>query len=56
MLYTTEEIAGTTPNPKWGYSLVHKIDELTQDIVNDLKSGNISFMVYAYPPARAHMA
>jgi hypothetical protein len=55
-LYTTEEIAGVQPNPEWNYSNVHKIDEVTQSVADDLKKGSISFMVYAYPPARSKMA
>jgi len=56
MLYTTEEIPGIVQSPKWAYGFLHKIDELTKEIVDDMKTGNISFMVYAYPPARAGMA
>lgn len=56
VLYTTEEVVGMVRNPKWSYSFTHKIEELTPEIVHDLKTGNISFMVYAYPPARANMA
>lgn len=56
MLFTTEEIPGSNQNPKWAYTNIHCIPELTKDIVEDLKTGNISFMVYAYPPARAGMA
>jgi len=55
-LYTTEEKPGMQQNPKWAYSLVHKIDDLSKEVVNELKTGNISFIVYAYPPARATMA
>jgi hypothetical protein len=54
-LFTTEEIPGIVQNPKWAYSFIHKIEDLTKEIVEDLKTGNISFMVYAYPPARANM-
>jgi hypothetical protein len=35
---------------------VHHVPICTKEIVEDLKTGNISFMVYAYPPARAAMA
>ena len=56
MLYTTEEIPGNQRDPKWGYHNIHTIEELTKEVVEDLQNGNISFMVYAYPPARANMA
>jgi len=55
-LYTTEEFPGINQNPKWNYSQIHKIDEVTKDVVENLKTGNISFMIFGYPPGRAKMA
>jgi len=55
-LFTTEEIPGVNSNPKWNYEQVHKIDYLDAKMVEELKTGSISFMVYAYPPARAKLA
>ena len=34
---------------------MHCIDEVTSQIVDDLKNSSISFMVYAYPPMREGM-
>ena len=43
-------------DPKFGYEQFHKIDDITPEIAKELKEGSISFMVYAYPPARNKMA
>jgi len=40
----------------WNFERLHKFDEITPSIAEELKKGNISFMVYAYPPARSKMA
>jgi kinesin family member 1 len=55
-LFTTEEIPGVNSNPRWNYEQVHKIDYVDERMVEELKTGSISFMVYAYPPARAKLA
>ena len=39
----------------WNYTKIHCIETITKDIVEDLKTGNISFMIYGYPPAFATM-
>lgn len=51
-LFTTEEIQGNNTHAKWKYNRIHTIKEMTKDILEELKTGSISFMVYAYPPAR----
>ena len=35
-LYTTEEVAGVMKDPVWNYSQVHKIDEVTKEILKEL--------------------
>lgn len=42
-----------TRNPTWNYTQQHRIADLTDDVVHNLKTGNISLMIYAYPAARA---
>ena len=49
-VYQTEECNGSSNSPVWNYENVHKIDEITPQICDELKNGSVSFMVYAYPP------
>lgn len=49
-VYQTEECNGSSNSPVWNYENVHKIDEITPQIADELKNGSVSFMVYAYPP------
>ena len=37
------------PNPQFGYELQHQIDECTAEVIKDLKTGSMSFQLYAYP-------
>lgn len=54
-LYTTEEVKGVNRNPQWSYEEVHRIEDLSERVVQELKGGNISFMIYGYPAARAQI-
>jgi hypothetical protein len=36
----------------WDYGCVHKIEDITKAVVQELKEGSISFMIYAYPPMK----
>ena len=56
VIYSTQEVPGIVSDPKFGYEQIHKIDDITPEIAKELKEGSISFMVYAYPPARNKMA
>ena len=49
-VYQTEECNGSSNSPVWNYENVHKIEEITPQICDELKNGSVSFMVYAYPP------
>lgn len=51
-VYSTPEMVGIASNPQFNFEQVHKIEEITPDVVKELKEGSISFMVYGYPPAR----
>lgn len=53
--FQTPEIDGLQPNPEWKYEKMHCIDEVTPQIIDDLKNSSISFMVYAYPPMRENI-
>ena len=55
-VYSTPEQVGISSNPKFDYENLHKIEDITADVVKELKEGSISFMVYGYPPARNKMA
>jgi hypothetical protein len=51
-VHQTEECSGENSNPVWDYGCVHKIDDITKAVVQELKEGSISFMIYAYPPMK----
>lgn len=55
-IYTTPESTGIQSSPQFDYDHIHKIDDITPEIAKELKEGSISFMVYAYPPARNKLA
>lgn len=49
-IYQTDEFQGVNQNPSFNYEYQHCIDEVTPLVVEELRKGSISFMVYAYPP------
>jgi hypothetical protein len=49
-IYQTDEFQGVSQDPKFNYEYQHCIDEVTPLVVEELRKGSISFMVYAYPP------
>jgi len=49
-VYQTDEINISGDIHCWNYSRIHCIDEITPQIVQELKQGSISFQVYAYQP------
>lgn len=55
--FTTTEIKGVNMNPNWGYSKIHKLEqnELTKNVIEDMQTGYISFLLYAFPNSRAKM-
>ena len=55
-VYRTPEIAGINSNPDFKYSKMHCIEQLTDDVVKEIKTGSLNFMVYAYPNIRATFA
>jgi hypothetical protein len=55
IVHQTEECSGETQKPVWNYSCTHKIDDITKAVVQELKEGSISFMIYAYPPMKTEM-
>jgi len=46
---TTATASGS--KPIWNYEKIHCIEEITPQIVRELKAGSISFQIYAYPPS-----
>ena len=38
-------------NPTFNYENMHRIEYITQEVVDELREGSISFYVYAYPPS-----
>lgn len=55
VIYSTPEVPGIVSAPSFNYEHIHRIDDITPEIAKELKEGSISFMVYAYPPARNKM-
>lgn len=54
-VYRTPELAGLNENPVFNYEKMHHIEHLTDDVVKEIKTGSLNFMVYAYPNIRAEM-
>tara|TARA_B110000305_G_C18991496_1_gene426321 strand:- start:346 stop:588 length:243 start_codon:yes stop_codon:yes gene_type:complete len=54
-IHRTPEIAGLNENPNFDYEKTHCIENLTDEVVAEIKTGSLNFMVYAYPNIRAQM-
>lgn len=53
-IYQTKETVQNTSSPKFEYENLHRIEEVTAEIIEELNTGSISFQVYAYPPSAAN--
>lgn len=47
--YSTEKFKGSNSRPQFKYEKVHKIEEITEAIAEELETGAISFQVFGYP-------
>jgi hypothetical protein len=47
--YTTEKFKGANSRPKYNYEKIHRIEEITEAVAEELESGAISFQVFGFP-------